>query len=150
MPRKLKGALRYSNIIFMAAWLIWSVTMASAMILLVMPLFMPAEESRAFDGILMITLCLFLFALIKGGATVVIRRWALMRPFQSGIYTPQKGPIRFLIIHLFNWFCCESIMVYGLVIYYMSGLIWPVFLFGVLGVPLFFYHRPSLKPFSGA
>ena len=129
------------------AWFVWFLFVANALSDVSGPFLNSNENISKSDYNKYIGYFLILFALLESGVTLLVRHLALTRPARKGSYSPYDRPFRFLIVGIINWICSGSIVLYGPVVYYMSGLVWPVLFFGALGFLLFLYHSPRLGQF---
>lgn len=129
------------------AWFLWFLFVANALSDFSGPFLNSNEHISKSDYNKYVAYFLILFALLESGVTFLIRYLALTRPAKKGSYSPYDWPFRFLIVGVINWICSGSIVLYGPVVYYMSGLVWPVIFFGSLGFLLFLFHSPRLGQF---
>lgn len=131
------------------AWVVWALFFANSIKYFFTPYLKPATNIEQQDWINLLIYSLLIASVLEVGVTLLIRYFALLRPFKKGSYNPNKSFVRFFIVGLINWFCSNCIVLYGPIIYYISGFLWPHFVFSFIGFVLLFYHSPRLKPFSG-
>lgn len=130
------------------AWFLWFIVLACIFSNLTIPLFKPVDKIQKTGYMKIFMISLICVALIQMGATILFRYYALIRPNKKGSYTPYQGPIRFVLVGLINWIFSESIAIYGIVVFFMSGQIWPVLFFGLLSIGLLIYHSPRIGQFD--
>jgi hypothetical protein len=130
------------------AWFLWFIVLASVFSNLTIPLFKPVDNIQKPGYMKIFMISLICVALIQSGATILFRYYALIRPNKKGSYTPYQGPIRFVLVGLINWIFADSIAIYGIVVFFISGQMWPVLFFGLLSIALLFYHCPRLGQFG--
>lgn len=130
------------------AWFLWLIILANSLTFFSSPFLKNAEKIQNADYLKLLFIILVAIAIIESGVTILIRHFAIIRPFKRGTYSPYLRPFRFLIVGLINWIFAESIVIYGTVCFFMSGQIWPVLFFGCLGIATLIYHIPRLSRFS--
>jgi len=130
------------------AWGIWFLFFTICLGYLLSPFISPRTAAENFDWIYILIATLFIVAVLEAGITILIRYLAVSRPYKRGTYNPNDRFARFFIVCFINWFLANSITVYGLILYYMSGFLWVYFIFGTMGTILLIYHSPRLKPFN--
>ena len=130
------------------AWFLWVLIIANALTDFLGPFLNSEKQVNKSDYNNLVTYFLVFFALIECVVTVLIRYFALIRPAKKGTCSPFKDPFRFLLVGVINWLCAGSIVLYGPIVFYMSGQVWPVILFGCFGIFLFLFHSPRLGQFK--
>ncbi len=130
------------------AWFFWSIFLFNALTYFYHPFIASEENIQKSDHVNILSISLTIVALIEAAATIFLRYFALIRPWKKGTYSPCSGPVRFLLVGFVNWACSNSIIIYGLVLYYMSGETKLLFFFGPIGMVLLFFHSPRLGPFK--
>lgn len=130
------------------AWILWVVFLANSLTYFSAPFLESTEKHQSAEYLKLFIIILVGIALIESGVTILIRHFAIIRPYKKGSYSPYQGPFRFLMVGLINWIFAESVVIYGTVVFLMSGRIWPVWFFGCLGIALLIYHSPRLGCFS--
>jgi hypothetical protein len=130
------------------AWFIWSIFLFNALIYFYQPFIASEENIQKSDHASILFISLTMVALLEAAATIVFRYFALIRPSKKGTYSPPSGPIRFLLVGFVNWVCSNSIIIYGLVLYYMTGSPRFLLVFGPIGLVLLIFHSPRLGPFK--
>lgn len=129
------------------AWFFWFIFFINALLRIYSPFVSSTENIQKADYLDMLIPALIIAALIEAIGTILIRYFALIRPSKKGTYNPYFGPLRFFLVGIINWILSGGIVVYGTVIFFLSGETWPVLLFGVTGILLLIFHSPRLGPF---
>jgi hypothetical protein len=130
------------------AWFLWSIFVYNALVYFYHPFAASKEIIQKSDNVNILFVSLAIVAVIEAAATILFRYFTLIRPAKKGTYTPYSGPIRFLLVGVVNWACSNSIIIYGLVLYYMSGETWFLLFYGIVGSVLLFFHSPRMGPFK--
>jgi uncharacterized membrane protein YbhN (UPF0104 family) len=130
------------------AWSLWFICATHALTYFCHPFIAPEQYIQKSDHVNVVFISLTLVALIEAAATVLFRYFTLIRPAKKRTYSPYSGPARFILVGFVNWICSNSIIIFGLVLYYMSGETWPLLFFGLIGSVLLLFHSPRIGPFK--
>ncbi len=105
----------------------------------------PEARAESVDALL---LALTAVAVITGVGTFAARELLLVRPMRSGTLSvdTDAGLARVTQISVVLWALCESVALYGLVLYQLSGEARYLYLFLMASAGLFFAHRPGRWP----
>jgi hypothetical protein len=89
--------------------------------------------------------------LMTAAATLLLRRFAILQPVQSGTLdiTTKAGTARFSTISLLAWVLSESIGIYGLVLFFLYRV--PALLYPFLSAAflLLIFHAPCTGSLRG-
>ncbi len=130
------------------AWLLWAIFAFNAVVYLMAPFAEERTSTESYDWINILIFALMIAAFIEAAITFIIRYLFITKPYRKGTYSPNKKFARYFIVGFINWFISNSITLYGIILYYLSGFYWPYFLFGICGFGLLVYHSPRLGPFK--
>ncbi len=137
-----------NKIMRVVAWLIWAIFVKNIIGYIAAPFIAESNPSEPIDTINLVIYGLLGATLVATGITFLIRHFAIMKPFKKGTYNPQNKFSRYLIVGIVAWFISNVITLYGTVVYFMSGIIWPHYIFSAVGAFLLLYHCPRLGPFN--
>jgi hypothetical protein len=128
--------------------IIWRVLLGSLALYSLMPWFVRIEGDREPMGTLLLAL-MGVSALTAVG-TLLARERLLVAPMRSGELSlaTAEGQARITTTCIRLWALSESIGLYGVVVYYLSGEARYLYLFLMAAVGLFFAHRPGRWPAS--
>lgn len=133
------------------AWLIWSLFSVNCGIYIMAP-FVDSKikvDLSSQSWFKYFILALIVASILEALLTIIIRYYAITRPYKRGRYNPHDSFARFFITAILNWIICNSIALYGTILYYMSGIYWTHILFASIGAVLLIYHSPRLGKFEG-
>jgi hypothetical protein len=127
--------------------IIWRVLLGSLAVYSMLPWFIQPEGGATVDTLL---LGLTAIAALTAIGTLVARERLLMGPIRSGELrvTTNEGMARLTQISISLWAFSESIGLYGLILYVLSGEAKYLYLFLMASAGLFYAHRPGRLPTS--
>ena len=91
------------NSIIYISWFFWFVFLANSLTFFSTPFLKHSEKIQNADHLKLLFIILVGVAIIESGVTILIRYFAIIRPFRRGTYNPYQRPFRFLIVGLINW-----------------------------------------------
>lgn len=134
--------------------IIWRALLGSLGLYAALPWFLRSgAREESVDALLLILIAV---AVVTGVATFAVRELLLVRPIRSGALRvdTDTGLARVTQISVVLWALCESVGLYGLVLYQLSGEPRYLYLFLMASAGLFFAHRlgrwPSAQPGGAA
>jgi hypothetical protein len=125
--------------------IIWRVMLGSIGLYWLLPWFIHPAGGTPVDALL---LALTGIAAVTGIGTLVARERLLVRPLRAGELrvTTNEGMARLQQISIALWACSESIGLYGLILYVLSGEAKYLYLFLMAAAALFYAHRVDRLP----
>ena len=144
------------QVIASIAWFVWGIHAFCALAFLYVPLVhIPLVNPEAAfqhpdfqQSLTLLVVGLIAVALTEVLITIALRHYALVRPARKGTFSPDRNPVRFLVVCIITWLISVAIVFYGAVIYYVSGDKWPLLLFGAIGLALLVFHSPRFSAFE--
>ncbi len=126
-------------------WIVWGALFMALVIYGTVPfngLVKPQDGGRDLPPLF--AQVLVAISLLVASGTIVARRSLLLRPLLTGRLSlnTRKGVARFSAVSLVIWVLSESIGIYGLVLYMMSGDVRYLYSFLVAAALLLAYHAP--------
>lgn len=137
-----------NKILRVVAWLIWAIFVENIIGYISAPFYLESTPSLPIDTSNLVIYGLLAASFVATGITFLIRHFAIMKPFKKGTYNPNNKFFRYLIVGILCWFISNCIALYGTVVYFMSNIIWPHYIFSIVGALLLLYHSPRLSPFN--
>jgi hypothetical protein len=128
--------------------IIWRALLASLAVYSALPLLLrPAGDAESTRVLL---LALMAIAALTAIGTLVARERLLVGPIRSGelSLTTPEGQTRVSTLCITLWALSESIGLYGILLYALSGEARYLYLFLMASAGLFFAHRPGRWPAS--
>ena len=127
---------------------VWRALLGSLALYAALPWFLRPGGGLESAGALLLGLTAV--AALTGLGTFVLRELLLTRPIRSGALrvNTAEGMGRLTQISVVLWALCESVGLYGLVLYQVSGEARYLYLFLMASAGLFFAHRPGRLPES--
>jgi hypothetical protein len=136
-------------------WVVWACLILSLFIYGAMPFLLPPPPTPPPELQVVFVGALAFVGLLTATATIFLRRFALLRPAQTGTLNidTQAGFARFFTISMLVWVLSESIGIYGLVLFFLYRVLGPLYSFLAVAVLLLVFHAPRtdslrLKPSS--
>lgn len=125
-------------------WVVWACLIVSLSIYGAMPLLLPPPQEPPPQPQAVFIGALALVGLMTAAATVLLRRFALLRPTRAGTLdiTTKAGAARFSAISMLAWVLSESIGVYGLVLFFLYRVPTLLYPFLSAAVLLLIIHAP--------
>jgi hypothetical protein len=125
-------------------WVVWACLVISLFIYGAIPLLLQPPPVPPPPPQAILIGALAFVGLMTAAATILLRRFAILQPAQSGTLdiTTEAGAARFFTISLLAWVLSESIGIYGLVLfllYRVPALLYPFLSAAVL---LLIFHAP--------
>ncbi len=145
---KLSEFLPVAHISHGAAWAVWASFALNSVRYILIPFVEPATNIQAKDWIQMLIFLLIIVSVLEAGVTILIRYFAIVKPYRRGTYNPHDRFARYFIVGAVNWLISNTVVHYGTILYYMSGIYWPHCLLSSMGIALLLYHTPRLGPFT--
>jgi hypothetical protein len=133
---------------YLSAWLVWFGIAVYAAASVVAPFRSNAVSTKSDVWMPLFIYVLIFIAFLEAGISFLIRYYAITKPYRKGIYNPQDKFFRYYVVGMINWSISDSIIIYGNVTHYAFGIIWPYYLFIILGFLLLLFHSPRLSPFK--
>jgi hypothetical protein len=137
-----------NRLLQIVAWFLWIIFAINLVSYIFAPFVSPSTSAEFYDWINIVIYSLLIAAIIEAGITFLIRHFAIIKPYKNGTYNPHQKFFRYLIVGILNWFIAASITLYGTILYYMSEILWPHYIFSTIGLFLILYHCPRLGPFK--
>jgi hypothetical protein len=127
---------------------VWRALLGSLALYAALPWFLRPEPRVESVGAMLLGLTAI--SLVTAIATFAVRELLLNRPIRSGELRvdTDAGRNRLMQLYVVLWALCESVGVYGLVLYMLSGEARYLYLFLMASAGLFFAHRPGRWPAS--
>jgi len=126
--------------------LVWRALLGSLAVYAALPWFLEPRGDASVSAVLLPILTLLAAGTAVG--TLVAREMLLVRPIRSGQLRPSlpEGMDRVFQLSIAFWALSESVGLYGLVLYQLSGEPRYLYLFLMAAAGLFFAHRPGRLP----
>lgn len=138
------------KIISLVLWLFTIVTVISYIPMSISSLNQSNPTGNPDEMSILFIVLLFIISMVEIFITIVIRHFALVRPAKRGTLKIDTlgGGIRFFLVHFLNWSFAESIAIYGMVLLFMYGKIWFLFVFCPISLGTLIFHAPRFKTYQ--
>lgn len=130
------------------AWTIWFFVFFISLGDVALPFISPRTSTNSYDWAFQLNCGLIFFSVVSSGITILIRHYAIMKPYKNGSYNPLNNHVRFIIVGVLNWMISSLIIFYGTLTYYLTGIMWQYFILSALGFSLLLFHSPRLGSFK--
>jgi hypothetical protein len=125
--------------------IIWLAMLGSIALYAALPWIVRPEVKSSSDALL---LSFMAIAILTGIGTLAARELLLVRPIRAGELrvATDAGLARLSQISIVLWALSESVALYGVILYVLSGEARHLYLFLMASAGLFFVHRPGRLP----
>lgn len=106
------------------------------------------RSTTSYDWVPMATYIWIFVAIIFSIITLLIRHFAVIKPYKNGEYNPHLNFARFFATTIVNLILSCSVVCLGMLSYSLGGEIWVLYFLSVLGFILFLFHSPRLSQFK--
>ena len=132
-------------------WVVWACLVSSLFIYAAIPLLLQPPPVPPPPPQAILVGALAFVGLVTAAATILLRRFAILQPAQSGTLdiTTETGAARFFTISLLAWVLSESIGIYGLVLFFLYRVPALLYTFLSAAVLLLIFHAPRTGSLRG-